>query len=142
MLFIFLPEVVLSALHLMKFRVDLQIFLAMMAAVPAAFGHLCLHKVSIRKTSQESRSLSPGLSALFYRDQLKTSSVSCFKRILWKVKNVLGNKRTQTFNTLPKALLVYKPMQPLLLYQITNTKTKFSNPKSLLHLWGRHRNKM
>lgn len=124
-LFILPFEVVLSALNALsafnEIWVDLQTsLLAEMAAVPAASGHLCLHMVSFGGTSQESKSLARQVNVIVDVERM-------FQAI----------KKTQN-NTLPKALLVYKPMDLLLLYQISHTRTKFNNPNSLLDLWGRH----
>lgn len=68
-LFILPSEVVLSALNALsafnEIRVDLQTsFLAEMAAVPAASGHLCLHMVSFGGTSQESKSLARKITVI------------------------------------------------------------------------------
>lgn len=88
----FPPEAVPSvkAQNLMKFRVDLQTFsLTVMATVPAASGHLYLHMVSFRGTSQ---------AALSYR-------ISTRPQMLEKVGiegQSMSKARAKPLNTLPK----------------------------------------
>lgn len=111
--FTFPLEVALSALFLMKFRVDL---------------HLCLHMGSFGGSSQESKSLArqvtvaPISSALSYRDQHKTSSIlSARKGHQGCGEILLGNQKN-----IPKPyqlLLVSKyfiPLSKKKYYQCTN----------------------
>lgn len=103
-----------SALHWMKSRVDLQIFQTVMAPAPAASGHLYLHLVSLRGTSQ---------AALSYRTStnppvsekvgLEGQSMS------WAIEN--------TLNTSAKAP-VAKPVQHLKLPTLGQSSTAQSLP--------------